>query len=742
MGTSPGGIANPALDQAAVLLRQGEPAQAEAIALRASKDDPVSARAWFIIGAARHSQGNLDAALSAIERALALDPDLHEARRAFAAILLELKRSREALSQIEELLRRRPAASDFLVDAGFILEELGEPAAALARYDEALQRTPGDFRARLNRGALLARLGRLEEALRDNQSLARSHVGSAAAHYNLADVLLRLDRHAEALASVERSLRLQPDVANALMLRGLVLAMLGRDAEAGASFARARSVDATAADSYRTAAAAAVSVAEPQRLTLDPRQIRLARLLERQKVCDWSERGRLISGMRELAEDLRRAPVPLEETGLYHTTLSLPLMAADQQALARGIALAAEARAAAITPRSIPAGGKGEKSKSKRIRLGFISSDFREHPAAQLHWRQLADHDRLHFEVFGYSLLSGEGPLRERIVEACNTFREVSELDIHEIATRIALDDIDILVDLTGHLDYSRPEVLAMRPAPLRVSYLGLPATMGAELIDYRITDAFTTPPEEESFWSEKLVFLPDTLSIYNDRETIADAVPSRRACGLPQHGFVFCCFNAGYKVEPDVFEVWMRLLARVPDSVLWLLDCGEAARRNLQRETAGRGIAPERLFFAPRLPRAEHLARHACADLFLDTFYCGAHTTASDALWAGLPVLTCAGETMAARLGASIVRAAGLPELVAADRGAYEATAFRLATQPGELAALRERLARNRTTCALFDTARRVRELDRAFEMMWQRHLAGLPPESFTVPPEAGADA
>jgi len=247
---------------------------------------------------------------------------------------------------------------------------------------------------------------------------------------------------------------------------------------------------------------------------------------------------------------------------------------------------------------------------------------------------------------------------------------------------------------------------------------------------------------EEVPCWSEKLVFLLDIFWVYNDCEVIAETVLSRSACGLPGNGFVFCCLNASYKIEPDVFAVWMRLLTHVPGSVLWLLDGGEAVRRNLRREAAMRGIAPERLIFAPRLPHAEHLARHACADLFLDTFYYGAHTTAADALWAGLPVLTCPGETMAARMSAGIVRAAGLPELVVADRAAYEAAALRLATQPEALAAVREQLARNRTTCSLFDTARRVRELDRAFAMMWQRHLAGLPPQSFAVAPEAGPDA
>lgn len=738
MGTDPGDITIPALAMASTLLRQGDSAQAEAIALQTTEVDPNCARAWLLLGAARHTMRNPEAALPAMERALALDPDLDEARRACATLLLEMKRPREALAQVEILLRRRPAAADFLVDAGVVLEELGELKTALARYDEALRTMPGDFRARLNRGALLARLGRLDEALLDNLALVRGYVGSAAAHYNLADVLLRLDRYAEALAAVDRALKLAPASANILMLHGLALAMLGRDKEAADAIASAHAVDATAADSYRASAASAAGVAVPHRLTLDPRQIRLARLLERQKACDWAGRERLIAGLRELAAELRCAPFPLEEMGLYHTALSLPLDAAEQQALAQGIALGVEvAGRADLHPPSAAAAAPGRK-----IRLGFISPDFREHPAAQIHWRQLAGQDRRSFEVFGYSLHHAKGALRQRIAGACDTFREVSALDNEEIADCIARDGVDILIDLTGYLNFARPEVLALRPAPLQVSYLGFPATLGASFIDYRITDPFTTPQEEAPCWSEKLAFLPETLWIYNDCEVIAESKPGRLECGLPERGFVFCGFNATYKIEPDVFAVWMQLLARLPGSVLWLLDGGEAARCNLRREASARGVEPERLVFAPRLPRAEHLARHACADLFLDTLYYNAHTTAADALWAGLPVLTCPGETMASRMGASIVRATGLSELVAPDRAAYESAAFRLATQPEELASLRQRLVRDRNTCALFDTALRVRELDRAFEIMWQRHLAGLPPESFTVPPGRSAEA
>ncbi|MBI4989620.1 MAG: tetratricopeptide repeat protein [Rhodocyclales bacterium] len=734
----------PELERAAVLLQSGRGAEAEAIALRVAASDPASARAWFLTGVARHQQERPETALAAMERALSLDPAMDDARQACATLLLGLKRPRAALVQIEELSRRRPGDVKAAVDAAIVLEELGDLPAALAGYDEALRRDQRDFRARLNRGALLARLGRLDEALRDDQALVRSHIGSAAAHYNLADVLLRLDRYAEALIVADRALRLAPADANVLMLRGLALAMLGRDTESGESFSRARTADAAGARRFLDSAASVVGLGEARTLTEDPRQIRLARLLERQKSCDWAERDRLVQGMRQLATELQHAPGQLDEMGLYFTSLSLPLAAAEQQALAQGIAMAASARAVGnpLSPHDIWRGGEGKRRPGK-IRLGFLSPDFREHPAAQLHWRQLAGHDRGTFEVFGYSIHRGDGSeLRMRIEEACDAFREVSALNAQELAARIALDDIDILVDLAGYTDFSRPEVLALRPAPLQVSYLGMPATMGSRFIDYRITDAFTTSPEEAVRWTEKLAYLPDTFFIYNDREMIAEATTGRKKCGLPESGLVFCCFNSSYKIEPEAFDVWMRLLHRIPDSVLWLVDSGEPLRNNLQREAAARGIRPARLVFAPRLPRAEHLARHACADLFLDAFHCNAHTTAADALWAGLPVLTCPGRTMASRIGASIVRAAGLPELVATDRAAYGETAFRLATQPDELATLRTRLARNRSTCSLFDTARRVRELDRAFQMMWERHAAGLPPASFAVPRSEAAQA
>ncbi len=299
---------------------------------------------------------------------------------------------------------------------------------------------------------------------------------------------------------------------------------------------------------------------------------------------------------------------------------------------------------------------------------------------------------------------------------------------------------MDIAIDLKGYTTDSRPGILRWRPCPVQVNYLGYPGTMGADYIDYLIADPVVIPPGSEPFYSERVVRLPDCYQPNDRQRRIAEATPGRREAGLPENGFVFCCFNNNYKLTPDVFSLWMRLLHRVGGSVLWLLEDNAAAAANLRREAAARGIDPSRLVFAPRADLPDHLARHRLADLFLDTLPVNAHTTASDALWAGLPVLTCVGEAFAGRVAASLLRAAGLPELVTGNLDDYEALALRLATRPEDLAALKRRLEANRLTCPLFDTDRYRRHLETAYATMWERAERGDAPQAFDVPPEAAA--
>ena len=341
-------------------------------------------------------------------------------------------------------------------------------------------------------------------------------------------------------------------------------------------------------------------------------------------------------------------------------------------------------------------------------------------------------------EAFAYSFGPDDGSVYRRTVEAdAEHFVDLAALSHADAARRIHEDGIDVLVDLVGGAGNGRPEILALRPAPVQAHFLGYPATVGAALVDYFLGDRVTIPDGAERFFDEAVARLPDAYQLNDDRQEIAGAAPTRAECGLPEDAFVFACFNASYKIEPEVFGDWMRVLARVPESVLWLLETAPAAAVNLRREASLRGISPTRLLFAAMTDKPRHLARHRLAQLFLDTPFCNAHTTASDALWAGLPVLTCPGEGFASRVAASLLTAAGMPELIARDREAYVETAVRLTGDARALSALTARLRADPARLPLFDTTRTVRALERAYAAMWARHLLGEPPAGFDVAPD-----
>jgi predicted O-linked N-acetylglucosamine transferase (SPINDLY family) len=369
--------------------------------------------------------------------------------------------------------------------------------------------------------------------------------------------------------------------------------------------------------------------------------------------------------------------------------------------------------------------------------VGYFSADFREHPVAQLLVELLERHDRSRFAVSGFSFGPDTGDaLRQRVAAACERFVDVRERADAEVALLARELELDIAVDLTGFTDGCRPNIFALRAAPIQVSYLGYPATMGAPYIDYLIADATVVPPAQQRHYAERIAYLPHSFLVTDTTRAVAARAFTRTELGLPEHGVVFCAFHNSYKIVPATFGRWMRILERVPDSVLWLREENAYATANLRQEAARRGVDGNRLIFAPRMPSpAEHLARQRCADLFLDALPYNAHTTASDALWAGLPVLTCLGETFAGRVAASLLHAIGLPELVTATTEAYEAMAIALATDPARLGALKEKLARNRLTTPLFDTVRFARHLEAAYTAMYERHQADLPPDHIVVP-------
>ena len=719
-----------ALERGTELLSAGRAADAEAIFLSCCDEAPDDPQAWFMLGAARHTLGRLDHALAAFDRAHACDPESVRVLTARATVLALLDRRDEARETYRRALALKPDDAQVLANIGILCEDAGQLAAALDYYTQALTAQPDHYAALLNRGALLLRLERYDEALEATERLVEAHPMEAEAHFNQAEALLALDRYEEALAACEAALRLQPRYVKAHVSRGLALSACGRLEEATQAFATARALDPQQLDAYVNSLETDEEQASRE---FDPRLIYLLRAHRRLDRCDWSGRSEYVENFERLVLSAAGTPSELSHRALAFNSLAAGLSAPAHLALTKAISkrIAASVRVLDRS-RSKKQGARG------KLRIGYVSANFRRHANGYNTRRLYALHDRSRYEVYGYSLQPGDGSeVRAEIERGCDVFRDISEMSDRDAAQRIYSDGIDVLIDLAGYTRLSRTEIMALSPAPVQVSYQGFPGTMGAEFIQYAMVDRFVCPPGAERFWSEQLVYLPHAYFTASGDAPAATSCEDRRAAGLPETGFVFCAFSEPYKIEPRIFEVWMRLLRTLPEAILWLM-AGDAqtVRTNLKREAEARGVAGDRLIFAPFLPRERHLARLGFADLFLDTVTYTAHTTAADALWMGVPVLTCPGPSLAGRVGGSLLHALGLPELVVSNLEEYETCAVHLATDDSAHAELRRRLAAKLPRASFFDPARRARELEAAYETMWRRCEAGLPPESFAVAP------
>jgi predicted O-linked N-acetylglucosamine transferase (SPINDLY family) len=448
----------------------------------------------------------------------------------------------------------------------------------------------------------------------------------------------------------------------------------------------------------------------------------------RLQVCDWT-------GYDENVERAAQAVANGERVYLPGAFLSVADSARAQWQCA--LSFAARKQRAAHSPL-----WAGKAYSNDKVRVAYVSADFREHPVAMLLVGVLEHHDRGRFETFGIALSPEQStPLGQRIKNAFARFIDVSGKTDREVAALLRELEIDIAVDLMGLSGSGRPGIFAHRPAPVQVGYLGFPATTASADLDYLLADNIVIPFSEQEFYTEQIAYLPGCYQPSDSMRAIAPQMPTRAECGLPQRGFVFCCFNTHYKISPTFFRVWMELLRDVPESILWLSAGSVDVTENLRRATRQHGVDPERLIFADRLADAErHLARLALADLFLDTLPFNAHATASDALWAGVPLLTCCGGSFAGRVAASLLTAIGLPELITATVDEYRARAHELAATPALLADLRARLRANRATHALFATSRYTAHLEKAFSTMLDKHRRGEVPAAFAVSPLAGS--
>lgn len=680
-----------------VRAQQGDAEDAIHFLRRALASNPRSVEALgdlgvVLEGARRHAE-----AVSCYEEALALDPQHATTLFNLGNALQALQRHEEAARHYERALALRPGDAETHCSLGNALHALHRSDEAIAQYEQALALRPRYAKAHNNLGVALAAAGRVVAAIEHYRKALSLDARFAAAHANLGEALVALGQRRDAVAHLQRALALDPDNAPAHNNLGNALLTLRRFDEAIACFERA--------------------------IELDPEEgnaLSCAVMLGRRR-CDWRtgtrKHGDLIAALESEAK-------PILPFALVASTDDPALHLRVARKYIRDMGLD-----------RLPAVFDGGRYAHEKIRLAYLSADFHEHATAYLMAELFELHDRRRFEVVAVSWGPDDGSdMRRRLLRSFDRFLDVREKSDLEVARELRRLEIDVAVDLKGFTQDSRLGILARRPAPIQVNYLGYPGSLGADFIDYAIVDPVAVPPDLQAHFSERLVHLPDSYQATDRKRPIAPRTPSRAECGLPERVFVLACFNSPYKLTPEVFDIWMRLLRTLPDAVLWLLDDNESATANLRREAEARGVAASRLVFAPYLPPAEHLARQRCADLFLDALPYNAHTTASDALWAGLPLVTCIGRSFPARVAASLLRAVGLPELVTATLEDYEALALRLAREPALLAGLRERLARNRTTAPLFDSDRFRRHIEQAYETMWACWQSGGPPRPFAV--------
>ncbi len=698
---------NPAdlIEEGIRLQRQGALVDAAMRYAQVLRLEPANTEALHRLAQVACQQGQFALGVDYARQALTVDPQRARTHLLLGMALGRLGRTSEALASFERALDCAPDLADAHANRGDVLTTLGRQAEAIASYDRALALSPGEVETWCNRGAALHDLRRFDEALVSYDRAIELKSDFAQLHFNRGNALALLGRHAEAIAAYERALAIEPGYLDALQARGAVLLTLKRFDEAIADYERMRALDPH----------------HPRALS----ELANCYLM----TCDWLHAGQIAGALERSLTDGSAIASPFILLGLPMSNAALA------QCTARFAALEIPKREP--LPRICPVADHG------RIRVAYLSADLRDHATAHLAAGLFERHDRSRFEVIGISFGADDGSaMRSRLAGAFDRFYDVASTGDREVAQLLQGLGVDIAVDLKGHTEGARPGILAYRPAPIQVAYLGYPGPLGLDFIDYIIADRIVLPFEQQPFYRERIVHLPDSYQVNDRARPIAACAPSRREEGLPDDAPVFCCFNHNWKITARMFDIWMRLLRAIDGSVLWLFRSNDVACANLRREARLRGVNPDRLVFAPFRAPAEHLARIACADLFLDTLPCNAHTTASDALWAGVPVLTCTGDTFAGRVAASLLHAAGLPQLVTGSLADYEMLALRLATDHALLASMRHQLAQARLSCALFDTARFARHIEATYTTMWQIALNGEGPRSFAVVPTGGGRA
>ncbi len=721
----------PLLEDAIRLQQAGRIPEAAQLYSQVLQTDPRNYHALYQLGLILFEYRRYEDADRFLGAAIRVNSGSAELFYSRGCVLQQLGRTEDALAAFAHALTIRPDFPEARNNRGVTLLGMGRPGEAIACFDRILAQHPEIAIVHANRANALLALRRPDAALESAESALQLNPNLADAHFNRGSALVSLGRNEAAHESFEQALKINPQHADALIYRGIALELLERPAEALESYSAALALRPDHPDILFNRTSTLMSLGRYRDVIRDCDKILKAyphykyasgmRLYAKLHACDWNNRD------SEIAEavDQQRAGYPVLQ----------PLQAVAMLTSPKDILESSRIWVAQQFPATAQPLWRGERYRHDRIRIAYVSGDFGEHPVMALAAGIFEHHDRARFEVTAISTRPhASAAMRQRLQDAFERFIDLGNHSGYEIAQTIRDLEIDIVVDLMGHTQGAPTPVFAQRAAPLQVTWLGFPGSSGAPYMDYIIADCAVIPDDQQSCYSEKLVWLPHSCFPTDNKRGLPEA-PSRREAGLPETGFVFCNFGKPLKFTPDVFAVWMRLLKQIPDSILWLAHHHSETTGNLHRAAELHGIAAERICFAPFLDSPDaHLARIGLADLYLDTSPYNAHATACDFLWAGVPVLTLSKGGYPGRAGASILSAAGLDSLITHSLDDYEHRALQLAKDAGELGSIKDTLVRNRNRSHLFDTLRFARNLERAYTTIQRRHESGTAPENFAV--------
>jgi protein O-GlcNAc transferase len=693
--------------------------------------NPDFAQAYNNRGNALQDLGRLEEALISYGQAIRLDPDYAEAYSNQGLTLQDLKRLDEALKRFDQAIGLRPDYAEAYYNRGNALQDLGRLEEALKSYDQAIRLNPDYAAAHNNRGLTLQDLKQLDEAIKSYDQAIGLNPDHIQAYNNRGNALQDLRRLDEALKSYDQAIRLNPNYADAYNNRGVTLQDLKQLDEALKSYDQAIRLKPDYADAYNNRGNALLELKRlDEALSSYDQTIRLKpdyefilgnRLHTQMKLCDWSNFSNRLLELQSCLLTERRVTTPFPVLGLFDNP--------EIHLLASKIYVDTKYPASQVLGPFI------KRVPDGKIRVGYYSADFHNHATAYLMAELFESHDPNRFEIYGFSFGPNKNDeMHLRLSKTFKQFSHVSNFSDIEIAKLSRELGIDIAVDLKGFTGDSRTGIFALRCAPIQVNYLGYPGTMGAPYIDYIVADQTVIPIENQKYYSEKIVYMPHSYQVNDAHRKISDKLFTKQELGLPEESFVFCSFNNNYKILPETFDIWMDLLQEVDSSVLWLFEDNLTASVNLRLQAQHRGVDPSRLVFAKPMDLVDHLARHQLADLCLDTLPYNAHTTASDALWAGLPVLTLPGQSFAARVAASLLTALDMPELIAESREDYREKAISLATNQVLLKQIKEKLNRNRLIAPLFNGQIFAKNIEKAYEAMIQRHANDQSPDHIYI--------